>query len=281
MLMNPFAKAFLLTLLAGLATGVGSAIALLSKRTTPRFLSVSMGFSAGVMIFVSLVELFTDARAQLSSIWGLRGGYWGAIVGFFAGMGLIAAIDRLVPPAVNPHEARAREAAAYEAADTHACDDPKAFHRGARLLRTGLLTAFVVALHNLPEGVATFFAALQDPRLGLTIAFAIAVHNIPEGIAISVPVYYATGSRKKAFWYSFGSGLSEPVGAVLGYLLLRPLLGGPTFGLILASVAGIMTYISLDELLPSAHEYGESHLAMAGLAGGMAMMAISLALATA
>lgn len=278
MLTSPFAHAFLLTLLAGLATGVGSVIALVSKRTTPRFLSISLGFSAGVMIFVSLVELFADARLQLALLWGSQGGYWGAICGFFGGMALIAAIDRLVPPSVNPHEARSREAAVYEARDSHACDDSSASNRGARLLRTGVLTAFVVALHNLPEGVATFFASLQDMRLGLTIALAIAIHNIPEGIAISVPVYYATGSRRKAFWYSFGSGLSEPLGAVLGYLLLRPLLGGPTFGLILASVAGIMTYISLDELLPSAREFGESHLAMLGLAGGMGVMAISLAL---
>jgi len=280
MQISPVATAFLLTLLAGLATGVGSAIALLSKRTTPRFLSLSLGFSAGVMIFVSLVELFIDARVHLSSLWGERGGYWGAIGGFFGGMALIAAIDRLVPPAVNPHEARAREAAAHEAVDSKACDDSAAAIRGAKLLRTGMLTAVVVAAHNLPEGVATFFSSLQDTRLGITIALAIAIHNIPEGIAISVPVYYATGSRRRAFWYSFASGLSEPVGAIIGYLLLKPFLGGPIFGLILASVAGIMIYISLDELLPSAREFGESHLAMAGLAAGMGVMAISLALGT-
>lgn len=275
---TPFFHAFLLTMLAGLATGAGSFIALVSKRTTPRFLSLSLGFSAGVMIFVSLVELFGQARAQLALVWGERGGYWGAIGGFFAGMALIAVIDRLVPPAVNPHESRSREAAAYEASNLHACAETADPRRGARLLRTGALTALVVGLHNLPEGIATLFASLQDTNLGITIALAIAIHNIPEGIAVSVPVYYATGSRKRAFWYSFASGLSEPAGAVLGYFLLRPLLGGPTFGLVLASVAGIMIYISLDELLPSAREFGESHLAMLGLSAGMAVMAISLAL---
>ncbi len=269
--------AFLLTLLAGLATGAGSFIALLSKKTTPRFLSISLGFSAGVMIFVSLVELFNEARRQLSLIWGEQGAYWGAIGGFLFGMGLIALIDRIVPAAVNPHEARATEAARFEASHLQACDEHPGMRKG-RLLRTGLLTAIVVALHNLPEGVATFFAALQDKQLGVTIALAVAIHNIPEGIAISVPVYYSTGSRAKAFWYSFASGLSEPIGAILGYLLLMPLLGGPTFGIVLASVAGIMIYISLDELLPSAREYGKSHLAMLGLAGGMGVMAISLAL---
>ncbi len=193
-------------------------------------------------------------------------------------MALIAVIDRFVPPAVNPHEARGREAAAHEAADSQACEDAPESTRGARLLRTGYLTAFVLALHNFPEGIATLFASMENATLGGTIALAIAIHNIPEGIAVSVPVYYATGSRRRAFWYSFASGLSEPVGAIVGYLLLRPFLGGPTLGLILAGVAGIMVYISLDELLPTAREYGESHLAMAGLAGGMAVMALSLAL---
>ncbi len=276
MTLTPFLRAFLLTLVAGLATGAGSFIALLSKKTTPRFLSVSLGFSAGVMIFVSLVELFNDAHAQLASLWGARAGYLGAMGGFFGGMALIAVIDRIVPPAVNPHEARASEAAEFEAANLPACADDEGRSRGMKLMRTGLLTAFVVTLHNLPEGIATFFASMQDTTLGLTITFAIAIHNVPEGIAISVPVYYATGSRKKAFWYSFASGLTEPIGAVFGYFLLRPLIGGGTFGIVLASVAGIMVYISLDELLPSAREYGKSHHAMAGLAAGMAVMAVSL-----
>jgi len=308
-----FGAALLLTLFAGLATGAGSLIALLSKKTTPRFLSVSLGFSAGVMIFVSLVELFNDARAELSALWGDRMGYLAATGGFFAGMGLIALIDHFVPTEINPHEARSEEAAAYEATGALACAVPsreercgdgacdvtgdgigrgrhgasgRGRHRGRRgrpqtsssaLLRTGVLTAIVIALHNFPEGIATFFASMKDLSLGGTIAFAIAIHNIPEGISVSVPVYYATGSRKKAFWLSFASGLSEPVGALLGFLVLQPFLGGPAFGFILAAVAGIMIYISLDELLPSAREFGESHLAMAGLAGGIAVMALSLA----
>lgn len=272
------ALAFLLTLFAGLSTGFGSLIALLSKRSSPRFLSLSLGFSAGVMIFVSLAELFEEARHQLSDLWGDKAGMWGAIGGFFLGMGLIALIDRIVPPAVNPHEARAKEAAEHEAVDSGTCDSAAATRRGAKLLRTGLFTAMVVALHNFPEGVATFFASYHDPHLGITIALAIAIHNVPEGIAISVPVYYATGSRKKAFWYSFASGLAEPLGALIGYAALRPFLDGPLLGIVLAAVAGIMIYVSLDELLPSAHEYGQSHYAMAGIAAGMAIMAASLAL---
>lgn len=276
--LSPFLRAFLLTLFAGLATGAGSCIALLSKKSTPRFLSVSLGFSAGVMIFVSLVELFNDAREQLAVIWGAQWGYLAASAGFFGGMVLIAIIDRFVPSEINPHEARAEEAAAYEATNSQACPVPTKLNKHSRLMRTGILTAVVICLHNLPEGVATFFASMQDLSLGVTIAFAIAIHNIPEGIAVSVPIYYATGSRRKAFWFSFASGLSEPLGAIVGFLILQPLIGGPTFGFVLSAVAGIMIYISLDELLPSAREFGESHLAMAGLAGGMAVMALSLAL---
>jgi zinc transporter, ZIP family len=269
--------AFAATLLAGLATGFGSLIALISKKTTSRFLSISLGFSAGVMIFVSLVEIFQDARRQLGSLWGARAGYWGAVGGFFCGIAVIALIDRLVPESVNPHESRSGEAAAYEANDAKACPAPAGPNR-ARLLRVGLMSAFVVTIHNLPEGVATFLAMLDRPTLGVGIAFAIAIHNIPEGISISVPVYYSTGSRRKAFWYSFASGLAEPLGALLAFLFLRPYLTGPLFGFLFAAVAGIMIYISLDELLPAAREFGEHHLSMIGLIAGMAVMAVSLVL---
>jgi len=276
--MSSTAIAFIATIIAGLATGVGSAIALLAKRPTSRFISISLGFSAGVMIFVSLAELFTDSVRQLTELYGHRGGYWAAIVAFFGGMGLIFAIDKFVPTAVNPHEARAIEAAASEAADSRACPEKGVDARSARLLRTGALTAIVVTIHNFPEGIASLLSGIQSPKLGLAIAFAIAIHNIPEGIAISVPVYYSTGSRKKAFWYSAASGLAEPLGAAIGYLFLRPYLDGPVLGFALAAVAGIMIYISLDELLPSAREFGEHHLAMGGLFTGMLVMALSLAI---
>ncbi len=276
--MSTTAVAFGATIIAGLATGVGSGIALVSKRTTARFLSVSLGFSAGVMIFVSLAELFSQSVSLLSAVRGPRAGYWSAVLGFFGGMALIFLIDKLVPPAVNPHESRAGEAAASEASDSRACLEAAGRGSGAKLMRTGLLTALVVTIHNFPEGIATLLSGIQSPKLGFAIAFAIAIHNIPEGIAISVPVYYATGSRRKAFWYSFASGLAEPLGAAIGYFLLRPYLGGPVLGYALSAVAGIMIYISLDELLPSAREFGEHHLAMAGLFGGMAVMAVSLAL---
>jgi ZIP family zinc transporter len=121
-------------------------------------------------------------------------------------------------------------------------------------------------------------AALSNPTLGISIAIAIAIHNIPEGLAVSAPIYYATKSRKKAFVLSFLSGLAEPIGALLGYFLLRSFMSDATFGLIFSAVAGIMVYISLDELLPTAEEYGEHHVAIYGLISGMAVMAMSLLL---
>ncbi len=147
-----------------------------------------------------------------------------------------------------------------------------------KLMRMGLFTALAIAIHNFPEGLATFTAAITDPNLGIAIAVAIAIHNIPEGIAVSIPIYYATGSKKKAFWLSLSSGLAEPIGALIGYLLLMPFLGPTVFGILFAGVAGIMVFISLDELLPAAEEYGEHHLSIYGLIAGMAVMALSLLL---
>jgi ZIP family zinc transporter len=258
--------AFGLTLLAGLATGIGSAMAFFARRTNTRFLSVALGFSAGVMIFVSFAEILTKARAELAMALGERAGAWTTNACFFGGMGVIALIDRLVPKAENPHE-------------THRVEElSSAAQPDARLLRMGMLSAFAIAIHNFPEGLATFVSALEDPKVGVSIAIAIALHNIPEGIAVSVPVFYATGHRGKAFGWSFLSGLSEPVGAVVGYALLRPWMTDTVRGGLFAAVAGIMVFISLDELLPTAREYGEHHLAIYGLLAGMAVMAASLLL---
>lgn len=228
-------QAFGLTLLAGLSTGIGSLIALVSRRTNRKFLSVALGFSAGVMIYVSLVEILDEARATLTAQLGARSGGWAAAAAFFGGMLVIALIDRLIPEGENPHEVKRMEA----------MEDPPP----ARLLRMGLFTALAIALHN-----------------------------IPEGIAVSVPIYQATGSRGRAFVYSFLSGLAEPLGALAGWLVLRPFMNGALFGVLFAGVAGIMVFISFDELLPAAREYGEHHLSLYGLIAGMALMAVSLLL---
>ncbi len=270
---NALIFAFGLTLFAGLSTGIGSALAFFAKTTNTKFLSVALGFSAGVMIYVSMIEIFVKAKDSLveqMGLWygaeaGLRYGYRITVISFFAGIFLIAIIDKLVPSFENPHEMRKIE----EISD----EKEKGKHK---LLRMGLFSALAISIHNFPEGLATFTAALTDPSLGVAIAVAIAIHNIPEGIAVSVPIYYATNNKRKAFKYSFISGLAEPVGALIGYLILLPFFSPLTFGILFAAVAGIMVFISIDELLPAAREYGEAHLSIYGLIAGMIIMAVSL-----
>ncbi len=265
---NAILFAFGLTLFAGLATGVGSAIAFFARTTNTSFLSVSLGFSAGVMIYVSLIEIFSKAKLSLTSVLGEVNGYWATVASFFGGILLIAIIDRLVPEMENPHELKRIEEAEH----------PSEEFKKKKLLRMGMFSALAIGIHNFPEGLATFTAALQNPALGIAIAVAIAIHNIPEGIAVSVPVYYATGNKKKAFWLSFLSGLAEPVGGIVGFLILMPFLNEVVFGVLFAAVAGIMVFISIDELLPAAREYGKAHLSIYGVIAGMIVMAVSLLL---
>jgi ZIP family zinc transporter len=275
--MNNIMFAFLLTLLAGLSTGIGSGIALFAKKTNTKFLSVSLGFSAGVMIYVSLIELFAESRELLSLTYGDKTGLLITIMAFFGSMLLIAAIDKLIPSEKNPHEFHHMPEGTTPEQITSTKTRPDAPHPNHRkLMRTGLLTAMVISIHNFPEGLATFVAALQAPMIAIPIFVAIAIHNIPEGIAVSVPIYYATGNKKKAFLYSFASGLTEPLGALIGYLILMPFLTDTVYGILFAVIAGIMVFISVDELLPAAREYGEHHLSIYGLLGGMFLMALSL-----
>jgi len=262
---NTILFAFLLTLFAGLATGVGSTIAFFAKRTNTKFLTISLGFSAGVMIYVAFVEIFFKGREVLAESMGDRQGWWVAVLAFFGGIALIGIIDRLIPSYENPHEIKKIEGGEDEI-------------RSGKLMRMGTMTALAIGIHNFPEGLATFTAALSDPKIGIAIAVAVAIHNIPEGIAVSVPIYYATGSKRKAFKLSFLSGLAEPVGALAGYLILMPLMTESLMGILFSFVAGIMVFISLDELLPAAEKYGEHHLSIYGLVSGMAVMALSLLL---
>lgn len=258
--------AFGLTLFAGLSTGIGSALAFFTKRTNTKFLSIALGFSAGVMIYVSMIEIFVKAKDSLVEELGKVGGSWATVAAFFGGIFLIAAIDKFVPAGENPHELKKVEDINSKNVD---------INRG-KLMRMGMFTALAIAIHNFPEGLATFTSAIKAPSLGIAIAVAVAIHNIPEGIAVSIPVYYATGDKKKAFKLSFLSGLSEPAGAIIGYLILFRFFNDVVFGVLFASVAGIMVFISLDELLPTAREYGEAHLSIYGLIAGMMVMAVSL-----
>jgi len=259
--------AFGLTLFAGLATGVGSLLAFTAQPTNHKFLSVALGFSAGVMLYVSFIEIFVKARISLSAATDEVTGYQLATLAFFGGIVFIALIDKLIDPdSGNPHEMHDAEEMNQTAVKKH------------KLLRMGIFTALAIAIHNFPEGLATFIATIEDPTLGIAIAIAIAIHNVPEGIAVSIPIYHATGSRTKAFWYSLGSGIVEPIGALIGYFVLMQFFSDLTFGLIFAAVGGIMVFISLDQLLPTAQKYGEHHLSIYGLIGGMAVMAVSLLL---
>lgn len=256
----------LLTLFAGLATGIGSLIAFFAKNTNKRFLSFSLGLSAGVMIYVSFVEMFNQAQITLMEELGMKEGMVATVLCFFGGIFLIAVIDKLVPSFENPHEVRSVES----------MNEPPV--QKTKLMRMGIMTALAIGIHNFPEGIATFIAAMESPTLGVAIAAAIAIHNIPEGIAVSVPIYHATGDRKKAFRLSLLSGLAEPLGALLAYLVLMPFMSSILMGCIFAAVAGIMVFISIDELLPAAREYGEHHISIYGLVSGMAVMALSLIL---
>ncbi|SFD95608.1 zinc transporter, ZIP family [Lentibacillus persicus] len=260
--------AFLFTLFAGLATGIGSLLAFFAKTTNTKFLSFALGFSAGVMIYVSMIDIFAKAQESLVGVLGAEGGQWMTVAGFFGGILLIAIIDRFIPKQSNPHEMKKIEDMRKNG---EKMQDPD-------LLKMGTFTALAIGIHNFPEGIATFMSTLQDPALGVAIALAVAIHNIPEGIAVSVPIYYATNDRKKAFKLSFLSGIAEPVGAVVGFLILMPFLNDVMFGIVFAAVAGIMVFISLDELLPAAKKYDEAHLSIYGLIGGMAVMALSLLL---
>jgi len=284
--MENFWFAFGLTVFAGLATGVGSLIAFFAKRTDFRFLSIATGFSAGVMLYVAFVEIFVKGAEVLTEAYGDYWGHWINTGGFFAGMLMIGLIDALIPAAGNPHEIHTEE----ETRAVRKEADPTAFIRehgleNKKLLRMGLFTALAITIHNFPEGIATFLAALEDPALGVAIAIAVALHNIPEGISVSVPIYYATGSRLKAFWYSVLSGMAEPLGAVIAYFGIVLFFGGSdgavpseVMGFLFSGVAGTMVYISLDELLPASRAYGKGHDSLIGLVAGMVVMALSLLL---
>ena len=275
--MNGTLTALLLTLIAGAATGIGGALVLFKKKLSSNTLSASLGLSAGVMIFISLTELFPEAQAEIAAIGSIKYGKLFTLLAFFGGMGIIMLIDFLVPEYENPHEASGLSLDDSTPATglLNAGEDKKALHR------LGIMSALAIAIHNFPEGIATFIGALNDPQMGASITFAISIHNIPEGIAVAIPIYYATKSKGKALIYAILSGFSELIGALLCIAMtaifgVELTGGGPVFPLILAAVAGIMIYISLDELLPTAEKYGKHHIAIAGVISGMAIMGISM-----
>lgn len=254
--------AIALTAAAGLATAIGAALSLYGKGPSNRFIAFALGLSAGVMVYISLVELLPEAAENFAIKAGDKNGMGLAAAAFFAGMAVMAIIDKLVPEDENPHE-------------MHTMDElcqPANHH----MRRTGTMLAVAIGIHNFPEGMATFVSALDGISVALPIVVAIAIHNIPEGVAVAVPIYMSTCSRRKAMVYSVLAGLSEPVGAVIGGVLLLPFWTPVIEAICLAATAGIMVYISFDELLPSAESYGQHHLSIKGVITGMVLMAVSL-----
>lgn len=257
------AMALSVTTAAGLATALGSLMVLSSKGPSPRLLAFGLAFAGGAMVYVSLSEILNKSIDSFGAAFGERLGFSYGTLAFLAGVVLIALVDRLIP---NPHEALK-------------ADDPSFTRQNQDYIkRVGLLTAFAITAHNFPEGLATFFAMLENPGVGLPLAFAIAIHNIPEGISIAVPVYFATNSKTYAFAAALLSGLAEPVGAIIGYSLLSPILSEAVFGAVFGIIAGVMVYLAIDELLPAAKRYGRGHETVYGLVSGMAALALSLVL---
>ncbi len=276
--MENLTLAFLLTLCAGLSTGLGSIFAFFTKKTDLQFLATSLSFSAGVMIFISFVELFEEANEELTAYFDGDMGFVVTIIAFFAGVILIMLIDRLVPETDNPHHAwDAEEVKALAEDDAQSMEKVLPPEDQKELGRVGIMSAAAIFIHNFPEGLVTFVATLADPALGISIAIAIALHNIPEGIAVAIPIFYATGSRVKSILYAFGAGIAEPIGAIIGYFVFREFFDELTFGLIFAFVAGVMVFISIDELLPTSNKYGgEGHQEIYAFILGMGIMAVTL-----
>lgn len=259
--------ALLLSLLAGLATSIGGALALHKKFLERPFLAMAMAFAAGAMLFVSFVEIIPLGLTALGETYDSRTSRWIVYGAFFVGIIFVALIDKVLPKSFNPNEIEGKE-------DDLSSSDRKV---NKRLLRSGLLVALVLGLHNFPEGMSTFFATYQDVSAGIVLAVAIAIHNIPEGIAVAAPVYAATKSRKKAFWWATISGLAEPVGAVIALVLVNTFIPQQLFGVMFGLIAGMMVFIAIDELLPGARRYQtDKHQVVYGLLAGMIIVALSL-----
>jgi ZIP family zinc transporter len=221
-------------------------------------MSLILGFSAGVMIYISFAELLAQSFEKV--------GFGTGNIGFFAGIAFIAILDILIPHEYKEEHIESQPALSAGKKPTR-----------AYLMHAGMLTAIGIAIHNFPEGLSVFSSGITGDRtFGILVAAAIALHNIPEGVSVSIPIWQATGSRKRAFWLSFLSGLAEPLGAVIGYTILFNFLTPTLIYSLLAFSAGIMVYISLDELLPTAHSYGKEHLVIIGVIAGMVLMALSI-----
>ncbi len=266
---QPVLIAFAVCVAAAASTVLGSIFVLRANRANPRLLAFGLAFAGGAMVYVSLVEIFNKSVVAFSDSFGAKTGYAYATLWFFAGVLMLAVIDRIIP---NPHEGMDEREVLH--AHGHHHDSVST----PNVARVGLLAAMAITAHNFPEGLATFFATLDNPVVGLPLAMAIAIHNIPEGVSIAIPVYYATGSRTKAVSATIISAVAEPAGALIGYLILAPFLTQAVFGAVFGVIAGVMVFLAIDELMPEAKRYSKGHEAVYGMVIGMAALALSLVL---
>ncbi len=270
--------ALIMSTIAGLSTVLGGFVTFFIKENSLKFLSFGLGLSAGVMLFISLVDLYPEACELIQNQMGDKFLFL-AIVAFGIGMLLAILIDFFIPDHLQTQMFNKQIGANEKHIDSTDCkEDENAPIEIGKIKRAGILTAIVVAVHNFPEGLATFFTTTQNLMLGVGIVFAIAIHNIPEGMAISIPVYQATHSKRKAFLYSFMSGMAEPLGGVIGFFVIRTFFPNLCLGLIFSLVAGIMTYISIDTLLPLSKDYDTGHYSISGVVLGILTMGFALIL---
>lgn len=252
---NPAIRALILASIAGAATLLGALSIIFVKKKNEKALAISLGFAAGVMLSVSFTDLFPAAKELISSHVGIKRGILLNVAFLALGILISASLDRFVP---------------HQEFDEESGDKP---HNN--LFRVGFVSMMAIGLHNFPEGIATFMAAYDNLALGVSITIAISLHNIPEGIAVSMPLYFATGSRKKALKAALLSGIAEPIGALIAFLLLRPFINDFVLGSIFSIVAGIMVYISVEELIPSSRQYGHDRLALIATFMGICIMPLT------
>ena len=257
-----FIPAMLITLFAGLSTAIGAGIAFIVKKDNLKALSVGLGFSAGVMIFVSFMDMVPEAEKLLAMYFPHKS-QWMVYIGFIIGLIVAILIDYFLPDHIDTDDVLNPDCTA---------------HRDYKIKRAGLFTAIAICVHNFPEGMATFFTTTQNITLGLSVGIAIAIHNIPEGIAVALPMYHVTGKKRYAMLYAALSGITEPVGALVGMFIFGLFLPSALIGVLMAAVAGIMIYISFDTLLPLAKEYGDWHQSLIGIISGILVIWVSLIL---
>lgn len=247
----------ILSAAAGGATVIGALLAVVVRRPKASLLTLALGFSAGVMLSVSLLDLLPDAiGVLLFEMPGLAGA---AVVVFSCAAGMLCSqlLDSVLPQSFERTEYKNRE---------------------QRLLRLGIFSMLALMLHNLPEGMAVFLSASRDVKMGLKLCWAIALHNIPEGLSIAMPIYAAQGRRAPAVLLAAVSGAAEPLGAVLALRFLKPVLTERGLAMMFCGIAGLMSAIAVAELLPAALCDKRAGYGVAGVLFGILLMLVNCCL---